>query len=158
MAVRRALSILLQIDAKIKWVNDIYYNDKKLCGILTEGATEPGSNMLSYAILGIGINLITPNGGYPDEFAHRTTNLSETKDEFPEDFKNKLIAEVINQFDPLYQNLLKKEYMEEYKNHSCILGREIQVLSGPHAGIAVAKTIDNDANLVIKELMESLQL
>lgn len=151
VAVRRALSHLLNIDTKIKWVNDIYVNDKKLCGILTEGATEPGSNTLSYAVLGIGINLTTPDGGYPEEFAHRTTNLSEVTDKFPEDFKNKLIAEVFNQFEPLYQNLLKKEYMEEYKTHSCILGKEIQVLSGPHAGIAVAKDIDNDANLVIEK-------
>lgn len=44
----------------IKWVNDIYLGSKKLCGILCEKA--PGG-----VVCGIGLNLKTPEGGFPEE-------------------------------------------------------------------------------------------
>ncbi len=50
--------------AQIKWVNDIYLADHKVSGILTEAALYPGSDRLSYAVVGIGINLLPPPGGY----------------------------------------------------------------------------------------------
>lgn len=43
------------IDAKIKWPNDIYVSDSKICGILIENSVM--DNMLSTSIAGIGINL-----------------------------------------------------------------------------------------------------
>lgn len=47
----------------IKWVNDIYLNEKKVCGILCE-KTEGG------VVCGIGINLRTPAEGFPQEIQH----------------------------------------------------------------------------------------
>ena len=41
----------------IKWVNDIYLNSKKICGILTEGSTSIEQGSLEYVIIGIGINM-----------------------------------------------------------------------------------------------------
>lgn len=150
VAVRRAVKNLLNIDAEIKWVNDIYHNGKKFCGILTEGATDPVLHKLLYGILGIGINLKTPPENYPEEFAYKTTSLSEIIGKIPNDFKNKLIAEVITQFDVMYKNLEKKDYMIEYKNASCILGKKIEILTGEFAGEALAVDIDTNANLTVK--------
>lgn len=44
-------------DVKIKWVNDLYLNDKKICGILTEGRSSLETGKLGFAVLGVGINL-----------------------------------------------------------------------------------------------------
>lgn len=41
----------------IKWVNDLYLDGKKICGILTEAVTTPSGDI--YIIVGIGINITT---------------------------------------------------------------------------------------------------
>lgn len=150
VAVRRAIKLLLHADTQIKWVNDVYFHNKKLCGILTEASMEIESGYLNYAVLGIGINIKPPENGYPEEFAFKTTNLSEISHPLPDDLKNKLIAEVLTQFDRLYETLEQKDYIEEYKEASCILGRKIEILTGPCAGPAVAEDIDSDANLIVR--------
>jgi BirA family biotin operon repressor/biotin-[acetyl-CoA-carboxylase] ligase len=44
----------------IKWVNDLYFEDKKVCGILTEGVID--KNGLQRFVLGIGINIVASGG------------------------------------------------------------------------------------------------
>ncbi len=151
VAIRRALLSLLKLETQTKWVNDIYHNGKKLCGILTESAADTKENALCFAVLGIGINLETPEEGYPREFAYKTTNLKEAYgNNLPKDFENRLVAEILTQFDAIYAHLEEKEYLEEYKKSSCMLGKKITILSGPCAGDAIAEDIDDNANLVVR--------
>ncbi len=148
VAVKRAVEKLLSLSVNIKWVNDIYVSNKKFCGILTEAALTP-QGTVSYAVLGIGINLFPPEDGYPEEFAFKTTNLTEAAGQFPTDFKNKLVAEILNYFHAFYENLEDKAYLEEYKNASCVIGKDIEILSGLYAGKAHAVDIDENANLIV---------
>ncbi len=150
VAVRRALLKLFKLDTQIKWVNDIYYEGKKLCGILTESSVDTASDTIQFAALGIGLNIKTPKEGYPEAFAFKTTNLAETGVYLSKDFKNELIGEILNQFDMIYKQLEQKKYMEEYKAASCLLGQKINILSGQHTGEATALDIDADANLVVR--------
>ena len=62
----------------IKWVNDILYNGKKAAGILTEAKTK--DNKLERIIVGIGVNLKEPDGGFPDEIKDKATSLGYTGD------------------------------------------------------------------------------
>lgn len=149
VAVRRAVKKMLSLSAGIKWVNDLYYENKKFCGILTEAALTP-QGALSYAVLGIGINLFPPDGGYPEEFAFKTTNLKEMAGQLPPDFKNRFVAEILNQFHDLYEHPEDKAYLKEYTDASCVIGKDIEILSGPYAGPAYATDIDENANLVVR--------
>lgn len=147
VAVRRAIKNLFYIDTQIKWVNDLYFEGKKFCGILTESAFGKDGSM-EYAVLGIGINLTAPEGGYPEEFAFKTTCLSNfVKEEIN---KQVLIEEILKEFDTFYQNLTQKAYLAEYRDASCVIGKEIEILSGPFSGRAVALDIDENANLVCR--------
>ena len=60
----RAIRALTGIQTQIKWVNDLYYNEKKICGILTE-AVSAGEH--THVIVGIGINLDTAD--FPEELS-----------------------------------------------------------------------------------------
>lgn len=60
VAVCRAIEELTGLFLKIKWVNDLFLHGKKVCGILAEGVGE-------MVIIGIGVNLVTPPGGFPHE-------------------------------------------------------------------------------------------
>lgn len=55
LGVRAALGELLNEEVRIKWPNDIYWHDKKLCGILIE--TSVSSGTMRQAIVGVGINV-----------------------------------------------------------------------------------------------------
>ncbi len=64
MAIARAVKFyslkrsIFNVDAQIKWPNDIIINGKKICGILSELVTDPDTGM-NYVICGIGINVNT---------------------------------------------------------------------------------------------------
>ncbi len=60
VAVCRAIEGMTCLQPKIKWVNDLFLRGKKVCGILAEGLGGP-------VIIGVGVNLRTPAGGFPPE-------------------------------------------------------------------------------------------
>ena len=57
LAISNTLSTFVDASVKIKWPNDILINNKKVCGILIESATQPQNLTLDYVIVGIGINI-----------------------------------------------------------------------------------------------------
>ena len=67
VATAKAIESVSDKEAKIKWVNDVYLDNKKVCGILTESALSSDMEKLDYAVVGIGINLCPPEGGFPDD-------------------------------------------------------------------------------------------
>lgn len=62
-AVCRAVKKICGIDLGIKWVNDLYFHNKKVCGILTEAVTDFESGNIEFAVVGIGLNLYMPEDG-----------------------------------------------------------------------------------------------
>lgn len=67
LAVCQALEQVYGIEAGIKWVNDIIYQGKKVCGILTEGVMNQDLGNIPAAIIGIGVNVTQPMKGFPQE-------------------------------------------------------------------------------------------
>ena len=64
VAVLESIKSTSGVDAQIKWVNDVYIHNKKICGILTESSIN--SNGFDYVICGIGVNITPPIGGFDD--------------------------------------------------------------------------------------------
>ncbi|MDO4960439.1 MAG: biotin--[acetyl-CoA-carboxylase] ligase, partial [Eubacteriales bacterium] len=60
---------------QIKWVNDLFLDDKKICGILTEAGISVENTYLEYAVLGLGFNIRTPEGGWPEEIKDTAGSL-----------------------------------------------------------------------------------
>jgi BirA family biotin operon repressor/biotin-[acetyl-CoA-carboxylase] ligase len=59
IAINRSLKTIGVVDCKLKWPNDVYYNLKKLAGILVEVEGQVGSD--ASAVIGIGINIALPS-------------------------------------------------------------------------------------------------
>ncbi len=57
VATARTISAVCGIETEIKWVNDLYYDGKKVVGILTEAMSDFESGMVETVIIGIGINV-----------------------------------------------------------------------------------------------------
>ncbi len=144
VAAARAIELVSGVSVKIKWVNDLYWNGKKLCGILTESSLAPGGT-LDYAVIGIGINVST--NSFPPELSDKATSLAAAG--CGELDANRLIAEILNQFAVVYRQLETREFLEEYKARSCVLGKTVQVLRGEDVYEATAIDIDRDAHLLV---------
>ena len=75
VAVARAVQQLCGLELGIKWVNDLYYQGKKVCGILTEAGTSVESGLLEWLVVGIGLNLTTTPDDWPEELTHTAGSL-----------------------------------------------------------------------------------
>ena len=158
VAVCKAIENITGISCQIKWVNDVYMNEKKICGILTEAVTDFESGRIHYIVLGIGINYSTSKTAFPKELSGIAGSLYEgaTEDHIS---RNRLIAEIINQVFAVNERLESREFISEYKARSFVLGKEIRIIPtiGPDAernfdeGIpATVMDIDGDGGLVVK--------
>ena len=133
-------------DVKIKWVNDIYIDGKKVCGILTEGAIN-SDKMLDYAVVGIGINVIAPENGFPDDIKNIATAIFPGKTE--DNIKEKIVADIVNRFFKMYYGQ-DNDYVKRYKEYSYLTGKEINIISGDTVRPATVIDITDDCHLLVK--------
>ena len=96
---------------EIKWVNDIYLGDRKVCGILAESSLVPGTDRIAYTALGFGINLEEPLGGFTGTAADIAGALY-PYGTMPEGFRERLLAEVINRILMYYDELVSYRTMD----------------------------------------------
>ena len=147
VAVCGAAEALSGKPASIKWVNDVFMDGKKVCGILTEGSFDMESGQFEYAILGAGVNVYEPVGGFPPEI--RDIAGSVLPCPLP-DGKNRMAAEYLNRFVSLYQTLGGAETIAEYRRRSFVLGQMVTVLSRESALPARALDVDEKCRLVVE--------
>lgn len=147
VAVCEAVEALSGEPAGIKWVNDVFLRGKKVCGILTEGSFDMESGQFEYAILGTGINVFEPDGGFPAEIREIAGSVLTSP---APDAKNRVIAEYLNRFLPLYRKLGDAATNAEYRRRSFVLGKMVNVLAGDRATPARAIDVDDHCRLVVE--------
>lgn len=140
-------------DVKIKWVNDIYIDGKKVCGILTEGAVNCNKK-LDYAVVGIGVNVVAPENGFPDDIKDIATAIFPGNTE--EYINEKIISDVVNRFFSMY-NGDDKDYIRRYKEYSYLTGKEINIISGDSTRPATVIDITDDCHLLVKNENDEIE-
>lgn len=146
VAVAEAIERVSGVECKIKWVNDIYAGDKKLCGILTEASVNVEQGGLEYAIVGMGINV--QNVTFPKNVADIATSI---KLETGENISRSLLAaEVLNCLEEKLENITEKSFIEEYRRRSNLMGKRITVTQGDNVYDASCTGIDEYGRLLIK--------
>ena len=146
VAVARAIEAVADVGVQIKWVNDLYINGRKVCGILCEASMDFESGQLEYAVLGIGVNVAAMD--FPPELSDIATSI-ENECGRPVS-RNRLIAEISNQLNALYGQLDSLEFMAESRKRSVVIGRDVQVIRGGESFPARALDIDDQGRLVIR--------
>ena len=146
VAVARAIERLADVKVEIKWVNDLYIAGKKVCGILCEAGMDFESGQLEYAVVGIGVN--TARAEFPEELQNIATSVGNVCGH--DISKNRLIAEICNCMEELYDQLNDGAFMAESRARSNVIGREIVVLRGEERIPARAIDIDDQGSLVVE--------
>ena len=149
VAVSKAIEKVCGMRADIKWVNDVFCNGKKICGILTEAVLSGELHELSTIIVGIGIN----TGSVPPEISEIATSVQEESG--LRGVRNRLTAEVLNQFELVYLDYLANEMegiLSYYESRLFIIGKEVYA-SGVNGGCNVTVVgIDDEGALIVKEI------
>ena len=147
VAMCQAIRHSCNLNAGIKWVNDLIWNKKKLGGILTE-MTLNASGQVDFAVVGIGINCRQKVCDFPEELQSIATSL-EMALNHPID-PTALAAAMIQQLHEMTQTLLtgKVHFMDEYRRLCVTLGQSVQIVGENIQGTAV--DLLDDGSLVIE--------
>ena len=137
VAVCRAIESLTDKKPMIKWVNDVYLDGKKICGILTEAVTDFETQTVSSIIIGIGINLTTKD--FPCDVQNASCLNADVK-------RAELIGAVANELNRIV-NSGYGEFMEYYRAHSLVVGEDIVFIKNGVSTSARAVGIDDLADL-----------
>lgn len=157
VAVAQAIEELSGREAKIKWVNDIFCDGKKICGILTEASFDMESGGLEFAVLGIGINVKTPKDGFQDDIKDIATAVFENDTNIV-DTKSRLVADVLKRFWNYYLGLENKTFLSQYQERSLVIGKEILVLGNNTSEKVLALEIDDQCHLKVRHEDGSIEL
>ncbi|MBQ9748746.1 MAG: biotin--[Clostridia bacterium] len=126
-------------DIGIKWVNDLHYEGKKICGILTE-AVSNGSEILGY-VVGIGLNL--GNSDFPEELRDIATSLPIAPSE-----KRTLLHEIVRTLDETLSDSAPA-LVSYLTAHSVVLGKPIRFF-GAQCGEGLAVGLDHEGGLIVE--------
>lgn len=138
ISVLKGLKKIENLDYKFKWTNDIYLQDKKICGILVE-------KIRDFFIIGIGININNEDFGYAQDRAISlksvTGNFYSTED---------IIFCIINEFKRCFAEEWKY-LLKEINSYNYLKGKEIEIVKyGESIGTGIAKEIASDGRLIVE--------
>lgn len=144
VAAARAIERLSGRETRIKWVNDIYIDEKKVSGILAEGVF--GSTLES-VVLGIGVNLYKPQNGFPDDISNKAAYIFE--DVCEPDKRAELAIAFLNEFYTLYAHLGERGYMNEYREREYLTGRQVEFERNGKKQSGIVSGVGDDAELIV---------
>lgn len=125
VAVAQAIESVCGRQAQIKWVNDVYLDGKKICGILTEGITDFETGHIESLVIGIGVN--TSVKDFPDE-------LRDTVGAVDGDYsRSALAAEIISRMLNFAENIESREFIQDYRKRSMVIGKNVTVYKGVYS-------------------------
>ena len=127
-------------EVSIKWPNDVFINDKKVCGILLEG------QILEYLVIGVGLNVNQKI--FPDGLRRPATSLSlEMNKSFDiKEIEKELFSNIVND----YLSLNEKPFLEYFRNHNYLLNKRVRALINDEPFIGEVVGIDDNFYLQIK--------
>ena len=147
VAVARVLERSSDEQPKIKWVNDVWVGDKKVCGILTEAVSSKGREpgFVDQAVIGIGINIESDFSRMPKEVQKVAGAVQHVHAE-PSEIIAGVASELLSLVPPLHDDAV----LDEYRSRSMIIGRDVWWESSGIRFEGRAVDIRRDGTLVVQ--------
>ena len=149
VAVAEAVRRVTDVEASVKWPNDVLVDDRKLAGILSERVETPTSSL---AVVGVGLNVTLRRDELPTPEA--TSLLLEggsTTD------RTVVLREVLRVLDRLFSAWVGEAgdpgtgLLEAYLRRCSTLGRQVRVaLPGGGSLVGEAVRVDDSGRLVVR--------
>ncbi len=123
VATAKAIREICQKNAQIKWVNDVFVDSKKCVGILCEAVASQNSSKIDRIVMGIGINIIEPRGGYDESIKDIVGAVGDGV----ENAANRLIAKTLDNIWDMLSSFDPSKIAKEYKDLSMLIGKNVVV-------------------------------
>ena len=150
VALCKAIKSATNVDTQIKWVNDIFFDDKKIAGILTEGIASVEDMSLSHVVIGAGINIYDPYEGFPGKLKEIAGHLlNDRTDEYA---REKLCADFVRELLS-YVRGEHPDFVQEYRDLSMLIGKYVRVETfkeGAKNKYALVTGIDDNCGLQVR--------
>lgn len=147
VAIVMAIKKTMDLKTLIKWPNDIYLNDKKIAGILTELSAD--QDRVNYVITGIGLNVNYDTNAYPEIRDIATSISCVTGQKASRIGLLQSILEEIEKYYLMLKNGNRAGIRSEWIQNSLIIGKHIRIISADSAEEGIADTIDEDGSLIL---------
>lgn len=144
-----AMEEIFGVEVQIKWVNDVFVAGHKCCGILTEAAVLPETGGVDYAVVGIGINVAQPQGGFPDEFKGVAQALCPHGAQ-DGDTRARLVARIADLLMADVDAIPSCPHLESYRAHSLLDGRTVTVYMGSESFTATVIGVNDNFTLEVE--------
>lgn len=151
VAVVRALKECGVQDVGLKWPNDIYWQQKKLAGILIEVSGE--TNGPCHAVIGLGLNFYIPKDK-AKSITQDWVDLSQILDINPNNLRNKLAATLLNHLMPIIANFEQQgltHYLEAWRAYDCMKGNAVEIFMGEQRFSGIVEGIDDNGLLLLAD-------
>ena len=149
MTLARLLREFYDIDAMVKWPNDILVNERKICGMLTELEAEAES--VHFINIGIGINV----NNDPSQLEPRASSLNLILGKPVS--KKKLLARFLDEFETQMKTADFKHVVSEWKNYTITLNRHVRIVTHQETSEGTAVDVDENGALILKMADGSLK-
>lgn len=143
VAVARAIEKLCDKRPTIKWVNDLYLDGSKICGILTEAVSDFETGLISGVVIGIGVNLKTTD--FPEDIRRRATALGDSAPG-----RCELAAGICAELLSIIDALPDTSFLTDYRERSLVLGKYVDFTRNGETKTALAVDIDDRGGLIVK--------
>lgn len=147
-AVAEAIDEVCGCDVSIKWVNDLYLNGRKICGILTEASLGLEMKNLDHAVIGIGVNVRSVRNVFGEELGNIATSIEDETGVKAD--RNVLCGAMLNKLEHYLGMVESREFLNEYRRRELLTGNTITANVGGNTLTGMAMGIDDNANLIIK--------
>ena len=139
----KALKIIMDLEQTKDYIEQIDQEN----GILTEASFSMESGGLDYAVLGIGVNTYEPEGGFPEAIRDIAGPIFHDR---KSDMRNRIAAEIINNFMRLYDSFEENSFYPEYRKRLLWVGEKINVIRGSEKTPATMLGADEDCRLHVR--------
>jgi len=145
----KILRNLLNIDAMVKWPNDILVDEKKLSGMLCEMEVE--DDMVKFLNIGIGINV----NNDPTDFEPNATSIKKI---LGKEVKRK---DFLKAYLDAFENDLRRgdisQVIPEWKKYTITLGRRVKIVTSRDVSFGKAIDVDDTGALILEQEDKSIK-
>ncbi|OIQ25334.1 bifunctional biotin--[acetyl-CoA-carboxylase] ligase/biotin operon repressor BirA [uncultured Vibrio sp.] len=162
VAIVEALEKLGIDGVKLKWPNDLYFEDKKLAGILVEMSGQAGAAANLVIGMGINLNMATDNQGTSQSVTENITqpwvSLSQVCDSLPNQHlakidRNELAATLINTLHHTledYEMRGMNGFVERWNRLDNFIGRKVKLIMGSREIEGISQGIDAQGAVLLE--------
>ncbi len=142
LTLARILNQIFGIDVRVKWPNDLLVRERKICGMLSEMEAE--ADRVAFINIGIGLNV----NNDPSAVEQAATSLKIILGRAVS--KKEILSRYLDAFERQMQNAAYDGAIEQWKQYSVTLNRDVRVVTAREVFTGKAVDVDDTGALVLK--------